>query len=117
MSELTLPAVYRRAIEIIEERGWWGCGYMPPGGDPSSCPVCVLAAVGIAIGGTLNTNPLTSGPQFTSAVQSALYSAAWEGLRDVLTMMPGLWNDQEAHTVDEVKAALLRAAEEAERRG
>lgn len=117
MSELTLPAVYRRAIEIIEERGWWGAGWMPPGGDPTSCPVCLLAAVGLAIGGTLNAAPLVSGPVFAYGDQIRLYNEAWVGLRAVTVSLPGVWNDMSGRDVDQIRAVLLRAAEEAERRG
>lgn len=116
-AELTLAQVYRRAIEIIDERGWWAHGWMPGGGDPRSCPVCMLAAVGLAIGGTIVTDPLVRGPVFATDAQRALYAAAWDGLRDVLPAMPGIWNDSWAADADEVRDALERAAEEAERRG
>lgn len=108
MAELTLAQVYRQADKLIGERGWFQGDLCSPDG----C-LCLLGAICVAIG-----RPVPN-PHWRAAPLEAvrLWDAAWNDLIVRLDEMPGTWNDAMGRTVDEVRSVLLRAAEEAERRG
>ena len=116
MAELTLPQVYRRAVEVLDERGWYQGYYV----DPEGCKVCVAGALAVVLGGT-PTSEDADGPEVIwpagqdgKALRNYWYRTV-DGLAAVVPGGIGQWNDAPRRTVEEVKAALLRAAEEAER--
>lgn len=108
MAELTLAQVYRQADKLIGERGWFQGYLCSPDGR-----LCLLGAICVAIG-----RPVPN-PHWRAAPIDAirLWDAAYAELVVLLDETPSAWNDAPARTVAEVRAALLRAAEEAERRG
>lgn len=116
MPELTLPQVYRRAVEVLDERGWCQGRYV----DETGC-LCAGGALGVALGAT---------PNFIPDDAEAPALRTWIGMHGdvedqwitaiahlihVLGRSVSGFNDAPGRTVDEVRAALLRAAEEAER--
>lgn len=111
MAELTLPQIYRRAVEVLDERGWYQGWYV----DGKRCKVCILGAVVCALGGEPEPEFAARAIVWKAASDGKRFHAVWDDLRATLGRHPAHWNDSEGRTVDEVKAALLRAAEEAER--
>ncbi len=116
MSEMTLPQVYRRAVEVIDERGWYQ-GYFV---DPEGCKVCAAGALALVLGGT-PTSENADGPEVIwpagrdgTALRSYWYRAV-AGLAHAIRRGVGEWNDAPGRTIGEVKAALLLAAEEHDR--
>ncbi|MGW1998533.1 DUF6197 family protein [Embleya sp. NPDC001921] len=115
MTTTHLPAVYRRAIQIIRINGWHQGGFV----DVSApypfvdCPVCAAGAIRLAVTG----HPIQS-------QGSAVLEDAEQFLADHLGPSPAgavsliaTWNDDPARTVDEVLAALESAAVAAESGG
>lgn len=110
MADLTLPAVYRRAAEVLDERGWHQGYYV----DSDGQRVCLAGAVAVACGG----RPTPEHTPERTIVWSepwgpAVYNDALEGLIDANSGR-GLasWNDSPRRTVADVKALLLKAAEQ-----
>jgi len=113
MPELTLAQVYRRAAEVLDERGWHQGWYV----DAKRCKVCILGAVICALGGQPQPETDTPAIDWADQQEDERFHEIWDDLRARLGQHPPTWNDRMGRTVVEVKAALLRAAEEAERRG
>lgn len=113
MSLLAVAGLFHRTVEVIEQRGWCSGTFVTRAGR-----VCLIAALGEAAGAWVDPGgspqvvwdnaPVGSGVVFDQAV---------EALTLIVQTLPSMWNDMHGRTVDEVKALLLRAAEEAERRG
>lgn len=113
MSELTLPQVYRNTIAVIERRGWCSGTFVTRAGR-----VCLIAALAEAAGAFVDPggSPVIVWDGVPEEA-SDLFEQAADGIASMVLTMPAMWNDMHGRTVDEVKALLLRAAEEAERRG
>lgn len=117
MSELTLPQVYRRAMKIIDERGWHRGWYI----DDARRKVCIGGACAIALGGVPQPKGDWSATIFWLE-DSDDAKQLWFAAADHLSRMVGVnyylditeWNDDGDRTLAEVKALLLKAAEQAE---
>lgn len=116
MAEMTLPQVYRRAVELLERVGWTQDKYRAPNG----C-LCATGALALALGGRLVPDG-DNGSQDTSfddratdrlwsdACRTAGAAVGRGAVGDIVD-----WNDEPGRTADEVKALFLRLAEEADR--
>lgn len=106
MAELNLPQVFRRAVEVLDERGWWRGWYVGPGG----C-VCASAALAVAAGVNLDQDGVPDGEDDADRL--------WHDASEYVAVVAGrdlvIWNDRDGRTVDEVQALFLQAAEEADR--
>jgi hypothetical protein len=101
MSDYTVEEVLRKAVEILDERGWHQGYYRHiPTGRLCSIGACAEA---------LDVNPSEPTPMF---------NRVWTFLDDYVERKferPGsfvAWQDKDGRTVDEVKALLLAAADE-----
>lgn len=115
MSELTLSQVYLRTVEILDQRGWTKGVYV----DEQGC-LCIGGAIGQALGAT----PLHIGDDDELGMawtgMTVDIAERWDDIVGHLidaTGGLGMWNHAPERTYDEVRALLLRLAEEAERRG
>ena len=98
--------VLRRAAGVLDERGW--CQNNNENADGT---VCALGAINVAITGDPDPEAwLPLDKLLFENVCHVLVQAA--GIKDVFITR---WNDREGRTVDEVKAAMVTAAECAER--
>jgi hypothetical protein len=117
-----LPAVYRRAIEVIKTNGWiQGWLYDPAQSLPhEQCRVCLLGAVGLA----MLEQPGEPWISFEEELRDLGPIIVALGLTNRLNgedtrpmQVLGTWNDAPDRTVDEVLDALERAAVAAESGG
>ena len=92
---MTTVEILRMAKELLVKRGWWQGGFVAPGKDVASCPLCAEAAVNIAATGEVEG------------------SDGSRPARMVLDRVVGgtlfAWNDSEGRTLAEVLAAFDRA--------
>lgn len=94
--------VLRRAVEIIDERGWCQGEYEDGAGR-----VCARGAIHVAIGGAPYVDPLSlEKNKFIWEVRCLVVDLIGEGL--------AVWNDEPGRTVEQVRHALLTAATAAE---
>lgn len=119
MSALTVPEVLRRAVQVLDERGHYKGWYV----DPDGGAVCASGACAVAAG--LELYPIESDhePEPAAPAGSVDAEAVWRRAEDTLCMfleraevsggVPD-WNDRYERTLDEVRAALLGAADWAE---
>lgn len=115
MAELTLPQVFRRAVELIDENGWTQGMYR----SSSGC-LCATGALAVALGGEIRRpdEDVDEDALFTDRAAEELWSKACRragravggNIGDIVD-----WNDKPGRTVDEVKELLLWLAEEADR--
>lgn len=115
MADLTLPAVYRRAAVVLDERGWHKGYYV----DREGQKVCMAGAVAVACGGRPTPEQTDEHTiVWSTAMEPATYNDAIAGLIDANGGRGvASWNDSPARTLAEVKALLLKAAEQAEQSG
>lgn len=104
-----VASLLRDAVDVLDERGWYQGWYV----DAEGRCVCVLGAVAFAAGLEVVSNvddELEAGIHGTGD-RWELWRSAWKRLERAVDDDIPSWNDTEGRTVDEVKAALLRAAE------
>ena len=112
------PEILDGAAVVLIERGWHQGDYIPRGGDPKTCPCCVIAAMNVAAGKPpddvldydLNPDVYTA----AEALAEWLDLDADDGLTEVLGEG---WNDDPSMTAERAIHGLRRcaAAERAER--
>jgi hypothetical protein len=105
----TLAQVYRRAAEVIDERGWFQGWYA----DPDGRRVCMLGACAVALGAEFETEGRSNGEPrvvFARDADNTMWHKAWDGLHTKVHKTTK-WNDESGRTAEQVKAALLEAAE------
>lgn len=110
------PEVYEKAAEVLEERGWWRHGFVPGEAeegeeDIDTCPVCVLAAINVALGYSplAVIDPVTDGPNYEAALAFAGHLGLVEDLavgHDVAFIVGDRWNDKQAESLEQVTGAL-----------
>lgn len=102
MTALTVPEVLRQAEQVIAERGWCQEDFTDRDGH-----VCALGAVNVVL----------TGQPWHEVVPDDI-AALRKAIELVLSMEVGEsvpdWNDADHRTADEVRAALLAAAQRAE---
>lgn len=107
-----LADIYRRAAEIIDERGWHQGWYS----DPDGQRVCLLGACAVACGATFDPRNDQPCPEFDDSADHKRWFAAWDALTPFVAHLSA-WNDAADRTAEDVKALLLEAAEKADRHG
>jgi hypothetical protein len=116
---ISIPDVLLKAAEVIETRGWHQGGYVPndPYTDLTACPVCVLGAINVASGQSLE-NDFYSSVMHAVNVQAAVALAKHLGLADVTDPVDLIdavgehWNDEVATSPEQVITALRECAAE-----
>lgn len=98
--------VYRRAVDVIHERGWWQGDSVDPR-DPDEGPVCLYGAINVARG----MHATTIDPHSSRTARRVLVAA---GVATTTAGDIGAWNDALGRTADDVVFALKRAAEVAD---
>jgi hypothetical protein len=102
VTALTVPDVLRRAEQVVAERGWCQGDYEDEQGH-----VCAEGAMNLVIWGKPHCDDMDDATY-------ALARAALEVLSSHVGCFAINWNDDEARTESEVRAALLAAAQRAE---
>ena len=102
------------AADVIRRRGLYRGGYMPPGADPGSCPVCAYGAMRVAAGYTPS--------QWNAAAADAarrfgLWLQSTGRQPRLLVGAVHRWNDQVCADAAEAAATLWQAAWEMSRAG
>lgn len=111
-----LGPIFRRAAELLDERGWCQGRYVNENGS-----LCAGGALGVALGATPNLIPQPIPQNFkTWTGMDGGVEEQWIAGIALLIHIIGkggvaVFNDKRGRTADEVKALLLRAAEEADR--
>lgn len=101
MSDDTVEEVLRKAVEILDERGWYQGYYR----DIQTGRVCSIGACAEALG----TNPGEPTPMFNRVWTFLDHYVERKFERHGNFVA---WQDKDGRTVDEVKALLLAAADE-----
>jgi len=112
MSDLTLPEVFRRAVEVLEAHGWTQGTYR----SSSGC-LCATGALAAALGGQIvEPDDDEQETLFADREHERLWSDACLAAGEAVGVGRHIvdWNDRPGRTADEVKALFLRLAEEAD---
>jgi hypothetical protein len=106
------PAIYERAAEVIEQRGWHRGNYIPSStaNEPAvlaSCPVCVLGAINVATGyrPDADVDAVVGGENYEAALAFAVHLGFEFALADgvpVTGIVGEQWNDEDAEDAEQV---------------
>lgn len=116
------PETYEKAADVLEERGWWRHGYVPAeveetGEGLDTCPVCVLAALNVALGHAPDSAVMLGE---SDVYEAGLAFANHLGVTpypltagdDVSWFLGDQWNDRQVAGVEQVTGALRGYAAE-----
>lgn len=109
---MTTAEILLKAAEILKVRGWNSNGWVGDG-DPSACPVCVVAAINLAAGYRFDHNP--EADLDTVVATNALAGHLGIDKGDMWAHGPtdalgDHWNDKVATSAEQVIGALRAAA-------
>lgn len=116
--DLTPAAIWLRAADVLDERGWAQDHYVDPAA-PCYGPVCALGAIAVAAGYQPDAWVTPFGEDLAPIRAAADGLVVFLALElpdkhpDSLIQVIGDWNDANDQTITEVTAALRAAAGEA----
>jgi hypothetical protein len=104
-----------KAADVIDQRGWWQGGYIPESaGDISTCPVCVLGAINVAVGNDPDEAFGYGGFACVAAIALARYVEPDEPVAShykAVTVVGDHWNDTRCASEGDAISALREAAQ------